>query len=161
MASAAKPARRPVPDAIIKPVTATPARAAQPASLSKAAQGAESSAMPRLYESIDEEFDGEYAETLLHKAAQAPVVPPPAATPPMRAQLHTQPMDAGLARAVVQSVDARAAVPPQRASAPPAERPSHQAAAAVVRAQEPMLIWPLVVGMLIFAVGLTWYLLVR
>jgi hypothetical protein len=127
--------------------------------------------VPRLYdESLDEEFDGEYAETLLHKNAQPPVVSS-AAAPPMRPQLHTQRMDASLVSSVVESVNARGAITPQRVSAAPAAAPatpSYQPPAAtpsyqppVVRAPEPMKLWPLVIGMVIFAIGLTCYLFVR
>jgi hypothetical protein len=169
-ASAAKPARRPAPP-VPTPAPAPPPKpafAAPPAAPPKEAQAAQSAAVPRLYdESLDEEFDGEYAETLLHKNAQPPVVSS-AAAPPMQPQLHTQPMDASLVSSVVESVNARGAITPQRVSAAPAATPSYQPPAAtpsyqppVVRAPEPMKLWPLVIGMVIFAIGLTCYLFVR
>ncbi len=168
-ASAAKPARRPAPPQVPKPAAApsTPMPAAQtvpasPKAVPAPPQDAQSSSVPRLYESLDAEFDDEYAETQLHKNAQPPVVSA-APMPPMRSQLHTQPMDAALASSVVQAVDRRASAAPQRVSAAQVATASvHQAPAPAVRAPEPMKVWlPLVVGMITFVIGLTCFLLAR
>jgi hypothetical protein len=156
-ASSAKPARRPAAPQVPQ-VSPVPKAAAAPSAPMRAAQAApppaqdaQSSSVPRLYESLDAEFDGEYAETQLHKNAQPPVVSA-APVPPMRPQLHTQPMDAALVSSAA----------PQHVSAAPAAASPKPHQPSAVRVPEPMKLWlPLVVGVITFVIGLTCYLLAR
>ncbi|MDB4945969.1 MAG: hypothetical protein JWP97_5503 [Labilithrix sp.] len=176
---APRPAAPPTPAFPAPPLPAGARAPAPPADV----QGPHPSAMPRLYAGPGDEADGDQDErTLLNQNAPPPIVgprpapavpappaaappvaapqvafatPTPPALPPMRPQLHTDPMGGALAGPAMASPASPSALAQPPAAAPPFSL------APTAPAQPRMKHAALVIVAILFAVALALYLLAR